>query len=329
MRFILRAMIVEEVLLAAIDFEDETFRISEDLDLARMCPSLQAAGLIHAVILLEGTVAPGYRIVCGFRRLHGLRRLGRTTAAARILRPAEFGKLEVFLKAIWDNLSHRQLCPLETARVLYTLKHECGVESEVLIERFLPLLGLSPHRNVLRTYLTLHALHPELRILLNAGHLTLSSAERLAGAAPETQAGLASILGKIRLSASLQRETLDLVEDLTAIGRTTPAEVLSQPEILAAASDARISAFQRGEKIHGLLYRQRNPRISQAIERFHSEKAGLNLPGTVRLSPDPFFESPRLRVEFDVASAQAFRETVAALERACRTTSLDRLFEIA
>jgi hypothetical protein len=48
----------------------------------------------------------------------------------------------------------------------------------------------------------------------------------------------------------------------------------------------------------------------------------------VRLSPDAFFESPRLRVEFDVASAEAFRETVEALGRACRADSLDRLFRI-
>jgi hypothetical protein len=48
----------------------------------------------------------------------------------------------------------------------------------------------------------------------------------------------------------------------------------------------------------------------------------------VRLSADPFFESPRLRVEFDVVSAQAFRETVEALGGACRTTVLDRLFRI-
>jgi hypothetical protein len=65
-----------------------------------------------------------------------------------------------------------------------------------------------------------------------------------------------------------------------------------------------------------------------ARDAFLAEKSKLDLPGSVRLSPDPFFERPRLRVEFDVNSAQAFRETVAALDRACSAASLERLFQI-
>lgn len=50
----------------------------------------------------------------------------------------------------------------------------------------------------------------------------------------------------------------------------------------------------------------RNPRLSMAWEVFLAEKSKLDLPGSVRLSPDPFFERLRLRVEFDVNSAFRF-----------------------
>jgi ParB-like chromosome segregation protein Spo0J len=321
-------MIFEEVPLSKIDYEDETFRICEDLDLARMVSSLQAVGLVHPVVLVEKATPSQFVIVCGFRRLHGLRSIGSDMTLAATVKSAEHSGLELFLKAIWDNLSHRPLAPLEAARILHKLKNEFGLENDILVERFLPLLGLSPHRNVLQGYLHLHRLHPELRGPLIAGHLTLASAERLAKAAPEIQAGAARTLGKVRLSASLQREVLDLAEDLAAITGTTLAEVFNQPEILVVREDARLSAFQKGEKIHGYLYSLLNPRIARARENFQSEKAGLALPGTVRISADPFFETPRLRVEFDVASPQAFRETVDALGTACRKASLGRLFEI-
>jgi hypothetical protein len=324
----LQAMIFREVPLAAIDFEDETFRISEDLELAEMSSSLHAVGLINPVVLLEGMIPSRFKIVCGFRRLHGLRNLGVAAAAAKILPSTEFTPVGLFLMAVWDNLSHRRFSPLEAARVLSTFKHTCGIENTALVEFYLPLLGLSPHKNVLQSFLHLHRLHPELRRLLNAGQLTPASAERLAQTAPEIQAGAAPLLGRIRLSASLQREVLDLAEDLAAIIRTTLAAVLSQPEISAIADDAVLSPFQKGERIYSFLYCRRNPRISHAREKFNAEKAALDLPGTVRLSADPFFESPRLRVEFDVSSAQAFRETVEALERSGRKASLDRLFEV-
>jgi hypothetical protein len=321
-------MMLHEVPLTAIDFEDEAYRITEDLDLARMSASLQAVGQVHPVLLIAGAAPSRHKIVCGFRRLHGLLCLGRPEATARLLEPADLSALEVFLKAIWDNLSHRQLSPLEVARVLSKLKHQCGVEDEVLVTHFLPLLGLSPHGNVLHSYLCLHGLHPDLRRLLVAGQLTLSSAERLAQAGHEVQAGVAPVLAAVRLSASLQREVLELAEDLAAISGGTLVDVLNEAQILDIARDARLSAFQKGEKIHDCLYRRRNPRLSKARETFLAEKNRLGLPGTVRLLPDAFFESPRLRVEFDVASAEAFREMVEALGRACRADSLDRLFRI-
>ncbi len=324
----LQSMIFGEISLAAIDFEDETFRISEDLEPAEMSSSLRAAGLINPVVLLETGSSARLKIVCGFRRLHGLRKLGAAVAAAKILASTEFAPVDLCLMAVWDNLSHRRLSPLEAARVLSTFKHKCGIENAVLVETYLPLLGLSPHINVLQSYLCLHQLHPELRRQLNAGQLTLASAERLAQATPEVQAGTALLLGRIRLSASLQREILDLAEDLAAITGTTLAQVLNQPGISSIAGDSGLSPFQKGERIHSFLYCRRNPRISHAREKFNADKAALDLPGTVRISADPFFESPRLRIEFDVSSAQSFRETVEALGRSSRQTSLDRLFEV-
>ena len=321
-------MIFSDISLAAIDFDDETFRISEDLEPAEMISSLRAAGLIHPVVLLEDRALSRFKIVCGFRRLHGLRRLGVAVAAAKIVLSTKFVPVDVYLMAVWDNLSHRRLSPLEAARVLSTLKRNCGIEETALVEFYLPMLGLSPHKNVLQSYLCLHQLHPELRRLLNAGLLTVASAERLAQAAPEVQAATASLLARIRLSASLQREVLDLAEDLAASKSTTLAEVLNQPGICAIADAAVLSPFQKGERIHSFLYCCRNPRISHAREKFNADKAALGLPGTVRLSADPFFESPRLRVEFDVSSAQTFRETVEALGRSCRQASLESLFEV-
>jgi hypothetical protein len=321
-------MIPLDVPLSAIDFEDETFRISEGLDLELMTASLQAVGQIQPAVLLPRAGNAGHRIVCGFRRLHGLRRLGRENALACLLNPAECGTLEAFLKALWDNLSHRQLSPLEAARVLHTLKMGCGVDEGVLVERFLPLLGLSPHRNVLESFIRLHALVPELRQLLASGRVTISTAERLARFTPGDQRTVAPVLEKARFSAALQRELLGLAEDIAAMSGVTPAQVLTQPGVVSITEDAGLSAFQKGEKIHALLYGVRNPRLARARAAFAAEKAALGLPGTVRLSPDPFFESPRLRVEFDAASARDLRESIQALERSCRNAALDRLFSI-
>ena len=321
-------MVLREVPLSEIDFEDETFRITEDFCLDPMMASLQAVGQIHPVILAESRGSGSYRIVCGFRRLQGLRSMGRATAAAGFPAGPEPDTLALFLLALWDKAAQRPLSPLEAARALSTLKQVCGQSDEVLVERFLPLLGLSRHCNVLQAFLNLHLLHPELRRLLKDGHLTLSSAERLADAPLSEQEMLAPVLCKIRLSASLQREVLELCDDLAAIHRTTTAGILNGEVILSIAGDPNLSPYQKGEKIRRHLARRRNPRLTSAHDAFLAEKKRLNLPGHVQLSSDPYFESPQLEVSFKVSSARAFRETAEALERAARTPALEGLFEV-
>lgn len=323
----LRLMNIHKAPLSTIDFDDEAFRITEDLELDRVCASLQAVGLIQPVVLLEGLEASEYTIVCGFRRLHGLRRLGMSEAAATVL-PAGLNMRDIFLKALWDNLAHRQLNALENARVLFTLKHACGVSTDDLVRQFLPMLGLPAHSNVLLAYLSLHELHPDLRRLLKAGHMTLATAERLGRLDTAAQAAAAGTFAKVRLSASLQREVLDILEDLAAMTHSEIAGILSAPEIAGIAGDLSLSPFQKGEQLHALLYARRYPRVTGAREKFQAAKAELNLPGTIRVSPDPFFEAPRLRVEFEAGSARTFRQAVESLQTACRSSALERLFDI-
>lgn len=319
-------MILQEVTLESIDMGDETFRISEDVDSATMKRSLAEIGQLNPVLLLEESSRRV--IVCGFRRLRALRELGRTSALAQTCSSADCSRLEAFRAAIFDNLSQREFSPLEKARILFTLKGVCEVTHETLVEAYLPLLGLPAHKNVLRTYLSLHALDSDLRRMFNDGRLTLAGAERLSRSFREAQHKFASLLARVRLSASRQREMLDLAEELASITDTALGEVFERAEIHAILEDSRLTPFQKGEQIYELLYRWRNPRLSRAEERFQVEKQQLGLPGAVRISPDPHFETNRLRVEFEVASAQRFREIAGALREAAEAPALEELFRV-
>jgi len=320
-------MDVREVPLEIIDLEDLTYRISEDLDPAPIERSLRAVGQLNPVILgARRESAP--LVVCGFRRLRALRRIGRTRCLARFLPPETAGPLSAIRVALWDNIAQRPLEILEKARVLSTLKHLCSVSQEELVEHYLPILGLEAHKNVLHSYLSLHLLDPDLKKLLAQGALPTASAERLAGMSPSVQTGVATLLARARFSASLLRRTLDLAADLAAIGECGIEDLLARTEVVARLNDASLSSFQRGEAVFKVLYRKRNPSLTAAEDRFEAGKSRLGLPGSVRLSPDPFFEQPRIRVEFEAGSADAFREASAALERAARGAVLDELFRV-
>jgi hypothetical protein len=235
----------------------------------------------------------------------------------------------MYRMALWENFSHRELSPLEKARALTSLKNHCGVQHDQLVETYLPVLGLAPHKNTLRAYLALHDLHSPLREMLNDGRITQASAERLSRASLSFQSKMGSVLERVRWSASLQRETLDLLEELAAIAGSNPDEILGEIEITQTVHDPNLSPFQKGERIQKLLYRRRNPRLSSTEEKFLARQKELNLPPSIHVSPAQFFESSEMRVEFTVHSLQDFRDAVKVLERAAQAPALGDLFSIA
>ena len=212
------------------------------------------------------------------------------------------------------------------SRFLFNLRNNFAVPDETLIKVYLPLLGLSPAENVLRSHLLLHQIHPALRQCLAEGQLTHTSIDAMAGMPVPAQERLAVMMQKIRLSASLQKKFLGLLVDLAFASGNHLDAPLSMPEIAAIAADSRLSPFQRGEKVFEWLYRLRNPRLSQAADRFQSKLKKLNLPGPIRVRAHPYFEERGLHVEFDAPDAKAFGDLTAALQQAAQSSDFKDLF---
>ena len=320
-------MFADQLPIESIDLQCESYRISESLDSPRLEESLRAVGQLNPVLVLASG-EKGFVPVCGFRRLRALANIGAAQVVARVV-PAHLAKpIAAFRTALWDNLAHRDLSDLEKARVLHNLKHYCGVDNDSLIREYLPILGLAPHKNSLQTYLTLNSMLPDLRRHLVDGRMTVASAIRIAGWARDDQIGIAAAFGAARWSASLQRQVLDLLEELAFAEGSSLLDIIGRPDIANALGDESLSAFQRGERVHAILYRWKNPRLTSAEKRFLEGRDGLGLPGCIRLSPGPYFETPLLRVEFEAPSPARFRELAAAVQRASESAGFDELFEV-
>jgi hypothetical protein len=322
----LPAMVFKEISLEEINAENDTFRISEEIDSAQVLDSLREIGQLNPVILLE--LKPQMAIVCGFRRIRALRQLGICRSLARILSSEDFDTTKAFEMALWDNVSHRELNPLEKARVLFKLKNVCGMPDEKITGIYLPILGLAPNANVLRSYLSLHEIHSGLRQCLTDGRLTHASLEYMTEMSSSPQESIASLMSRIRLSASLQKKLLGVLNDLRGMTGNAFEAPLGDPHVLAVLEDAGLSPFQKGEKVYERLYRLLNPRLSQAGERFIARKQLLGLPGSIRINAHPFFEEPGLRIEFDASNVDRFRRQAEALHEAAQSPDLEGLFDL-
>ena len=143
-----------------------------------------------------------------------------------------------------------------------------------------------------------------------------------------SQASIASALEGMRLSAGLQKKLFGLLQDLAAKNGAGPEVPFEAPEVQSILNDAGLSPFQRGEKVYALLYRRRYPRVIRAEECFTERRKSLGLPGSIRITPAPYFEIPDLRVEFSAPDAERFRERATRLFEASQNPELDGLFKV-
>ena len=58
------------------------------------------------------------------------------------------------------------------------------------------------------------------------------------------------------------------------------------------------------------------------------QKKSLGLPAAIKISTDPFFETPGLRVEFNAGTPGRFRTLAAALQSASQMPVLEELFDV-
>ena len=319
-------MICREISIGKIDLTKELFRISEELVTAPLQSSLRAIGQLNPVLLMGAD--PPYTVVCGFRRLNALRELSASHVIARIIEKQDTDLAALFELALWDNLSHRDLDPLEKARVLYKLRNDFRVPDDAIIKDYLSRMDLARNSQVLHTHIRLHEVHPGLKSHFKEGRLTLSTLQYLGSIPASSQESIASVLVGMRLSAGLQKKFFGLLQDLAAKNGTGPEVPLETPEVQSVLRDAGLSPYQRGEKVCALLYRLRYPRVVRAEERFSERRKSLGLPGSIRVTPAPYFEIPDLRVEFSAPDAERFREKAARLFEASQNPDLDSLFKV-
>ena len=304
-------MTFNRVGLESVDLEDQRFRISERLDSLRLLESLRQIGQLSPVCL-QACNGSRLAVICGFRRLRALRSLGQADVLARIWDEGEQTNLELFRIALWENLSHRELSPLEKARVLTSLKNHCEVPYDQLVEIYLPGPGIGPAQEyaagVPGAARSQSALEGDVeRWAHHLGQRRTSCVRGAAVSKPDERSAGAGTVER-------QPAAGDTGPSRGTCGhcRVRSRDNSERERSGGIVADASLSPFQKGERIHRLLYRKRNPRLCRTEERFRAHEKELRLPHTIRVSPAPYFESPDLRVEFNVRSSQDFREAAQA-----------------
>ena len=324
----------EMVAVDRIDSSDETLAITPLwFPLGKLLESVRKTGIIsplHLQHLGRGQL----RIAMGFRRYRAAEEAGMSEVPAVIWR--QRSDFQLFKEALLEKMAF-MLHDLERAIVLVKLQDQFEVGENVLMDRYLPLLGIAPSRYRLRHYLGLGHLSETLQRSVH-GNLDSNIALRLVKwKEPERQQFL-DLLNHYQPSLNRQKTLFDLLEDLRSSyfqQAQTPGlsgswfeQIWYDSGAKEANCDDRLSRPEQFNRILECLHRLRQPNLYQYQKHYQILKESLKMPPQIRLQIPPYFEGDSLSVSFSSRNVAEFRHLVKKLEEMSRREELGKIFEL-
>ena len=306
-----------------IDIEDRSFCLSWRLADQRLNDSIALCGLINPP-LLKSKNHGSFTIVCGFKRITSCEELGWKSVTAFVCEDQP-DPLRCLFISFWDNLSHRRFNPVEKAIILQ--KFTAYLDEKQMISDILPRLQLHAHTRELHRYLRIGELPDEAKKSLAEENLTVDTALLLLEFDPSARIPLLQFILGLRLTASRQKEVMDLIFEICRREAVIPQDIIMDQAVIEINSRKELSQPQKSFFIHHWLRKRRYPRLCEREENFAAWLKELHLESNITIQPPPYFEGKIRSVRFTAASHQEMGKVLEKLFSLYREGKLKPLFD--
>ena len=291
--------------LQQIDLSDDTFSVNYLPDLQKLRSSIEKVGLIQPVFLRKKS--GGYQIVCGFRRISIMKELGKSEIESKVFEEKEMDEFQFFSLSLHENLTTRGFNTIEKAIALDKLIHRFQMDPDIVLQTFLPLFLLEPHEKILNTFLSLAQMEEETKAYVLREEVSRFNIRKFATLNPDDRIAILLLISPLKLGENRLREILTLLEEISRRNQNRVREIVQRPEIQAVLSQKELTPSQKTERVKKILVDLRYPKMHQLEEEFEKKKKGLNLPSSVTLHHQPFFEGRGLRVQFQFETMEEYQ----------------------
>jgi ParB family chromosome partitioning protein len=296
--------VTEHIALENIDCNDAPFCVSYGYNLGPLKDSINRIGVINPPLVRQKSDTT-YQIICGYKRVHALRELGVAATYCTIVSPPA-GDEESFLLSFYDNVSHRELNPIEKSMAITKLLHYFSEEK--IVRDFLPLLKLQPHSTQLETFKPLTTLESAIKDAILTGTIDVRTAVKLALVDRRSREACSGLLMTLQLSLSKQTAFMEYVSECALRENLSIDEVINSPQIGFILEDERLNLPQKAAAVMSFLRKRRFPQLTAKEEEFIQGLKKVKLPPDVSLTHPPSFEGNTYVLTFRFASVNLLRK---------------------
>lgn len=319
-------MLLQHLQLSNLNLADDSYRITFQPRLNALKGSIKAVGLIQPISVRhtqEGT----FQIVTGYKRVLVLQELERQTIPAVVYEPGDLSPTQAFLWNLHDNAITRPLNVIEKSTALVKLSHFYSIPEEELVKQFLPLLDEEPSYKILHQLLSLASLTEPLKNHVVTNNVALSSASRIAEFTPSTQQALLPVLTHIRPSTNKLNELLALIREVSARDGLSVEEILSRYQLLKLVADPNAAPADKVRALRQALRGIKLPQLTERQRQLAELINSLDLPESARLVADPYFESQKMKLEYQFSQPEELSHLIAKIQEAFNKQQWQQIFE--
>ena len=309
--------------LKSIDLTDTTFVITYGFTLTQLKKSIEKIGILNPPLVKKKSEEQ-YSIVCGYKRLLVCQDIGIEKLRCAVMSQNIENK-DTFLTGLYDNLSHRVLNPVEKSITISKLQKYYS--DEVIVKKFLPLLGLNPHYSVLDRIKPLSSLDVKIKDAAVDGRIDEGVAAKFLNFSEKDRELLFQLLSALRFSKNKQNEVIDNFYDITKKDGCSISGILNAKELRDILADSSLNIPQKGSRVRYFLRKLRYPKIVKAEKDFLEMKKNLNLGDSIKLTPPPSFEGDRYCIEFQFENMDDLGENLKRIDSIKHNKEFKRVIE--
>ena len=319
-------MILQYIATNQINASDDSFRITFAPSLDGLKDSIRSIVVINPITLRhtqEGT----YQVVTGYKRLLVCQELNRQTIPALVYEPHDLSPMQAFLYNLHDNIFTRGLNIIEKYNICTKLIKTYAVTEEEVVRQYLPLFGEEPSYKVLHQFLALEQLVEPMRAHIVQTGAAISSATRIAEFTPSTQTALMNVLKHVNPSTNKLNELLTLIREIAARDGISVEEILQRYQLLTIVADPSVAAPEKVAALRQTLRSVRLPHLTERQQQLTSLIQNLQLPSSAKLIADPYFEDPKLKLEYQFSAPEELNGLICKLQEAFDKQQWQKIFE--
>ena len=311
----------QRVKLAAINFADDTYRITTAANSDDLMVSIKNGGLLNPPLLIANN--SGFTIVCGFRRIEACRALQWQDVPARILDPATQKRTCAQL-AITDNALQRSLNLIEKSRAIKLLDGYFEDDNE--LSRELSALGLPENRALVKKIKTLGHLSSHIHKAILSNTITLPMALRLGELEPAAATDFLALFETLKPSLNKQREILTLVKEIALAEDIPILKVLNEKRMQKTLNHPDIDRNQKTRMVRQYLKKRRFPVLTSAEKRFELLVKELKLGQDIKLIPPNNFEDTTYSLTLNFKNMVELKARKATFDTIIQHPALEKIF---